>query len=175
MHNPHKTAIGLAISLLTLAESTWAQSVGSITYSPNAQVAVPTLSGWMLAVLGLLFGVMAYRILRKKEHGRTIASIAATGIMVLGASSGITLVQESRAGGASGFFSVATGGTSPIEVGLNFYENTSGVPQVIRTIVLNSNCILEATEAVCQEGNTVPVAGSCKLQVSCRIEVGDPE
>ena len=69
---------------------------GTITYGPLPQ-SVPALSGSMLVVLGLLFAVLAFRVLRAHSASKPLASIVAVGVLVLGAASGNQLIQNAWA------------------------------------------------------------------------------
>jgi hypothetical protein len=108
-------------------------SVGTITYGPVPQ-SIPALSGSMLIILGLLFAVLAYRVLRTHSVSKPLASIVAVGVLVLGAASGNQLIQNAQA--IIGFaFSNPSGGTLNItDPGEQQVSNTSGQPQRVISV-----------------------------------------
>ncbi|RFC34573.1 MAG: hypothetical protein DID91_2727702710 [Candidatus Nitrotoga sp. MKT] len=66
---------------------------GTIVYGTVPR-SIPTLSGFMLVILGLLFAVLAFRVLRAHSASKALASIVAVGVLVLGAASGSKLIQQ---------------------------------------------------------------------------------
>ncbi len=170
-----KLQLGVWIGLTLVAQSSWAGTpgVGTITYSPDVQQAVPTLSGGMLIVLGLLFGVIAYRVIRQKQQGRTIAGIAAVGIMAAGAATGVKLIDDSHAAVMAIPLDIPVGSQATINEGDMAYQNTTNVPQRIRSITYNQNCGPSQSSPTytppCTVNLLIQSSGICGLNTECQI------
>ncbi len=110
--------------------------IGAITYAPLQVAAVPTLSGWALAVMGILFAIIAFRVMRAKNVSGRVASIISAGIMAVGGMSGGYLIDESQAVAPAPIpLTVGVGGQVNIQgIGTREYQNTSGVSQRITEI-----------------------------------------
>jgi hypothetical protein len=163
---------GLGLYLMTASQSVWAGAAGAgtIVYSPDVQQAVPTLSGWTLIVLGLLFGIIAFRVMRHKQHGRTLASLAAAGIMAAGASTGVKLIEEGHAANIAILLNIDTGSSVSISLGLTEYQNTTNVTQRIRSISYTGVCgrsLPAPSETECTIGLPIPPTESCWLNTEC--------
>lgn len=129
------SAIVALLGLFCADAATAGAGVGTLTYAPLPSTSVPTLSGWMLAVMAMLVAVIAFRVMRAKNVGGRTASVVSAGILALAASTGNQLVSESKA--ALAFFvslSVSSGGQVQLAPGENEYRNTSGVTQRITGI-----------------------------------------
>lgn len=114
-------------------------TVGSIVYGPLPPQPIPTLSGSMLVVLGLLFAVLAFRVLRAHSASKPLASIVAVGVLVLGAASGNQLIQKAQAltipvpcfcNPSGGVYNVGSYAFSPFTP----INNGSGKPQRIISV-----------------------------------------
>lgn len=160
---------GLGLYLMTASQSVWAGSAGTIVYSPDVQQAVPALSGWTLIVLGILFGIIAFRVMR--QHGRTLAGLAAAGIMAAGASTGLKLIDEAHAAAPSPIpLDIPAGSQRGINVGDWAYQNTTNETQRIRSISYNGNCGPSYTAPSgppCTIGLPIPPTESCWLRTEC--------
>lgn len=182
MMNFNKKTIGLGITLVTSSSSIWAGSTqvpvfgGSLVYSPDVQQAVPTLSGWMLITLAFLFGVIAFRTMRQK-HGRALASLTAAGIVAAGASGGVKLIEDAHAVDAAIPLSVAAGSTVQIPVGPARFQNTTNVPQRIRSITYNSGCgptDTPPTPPVCSlDLPPIQPQAECSINTQCSDSIGE--
>lgn len=167
---------GLGLYLMTASQSVWAGTAGAgtIVYSPDIQQAVPTLSGWTLIVLGLLFGIMAFRVMRQKQHGRTLAGLAATGILLAGAATGVKLFDDAHAAVMAIPLDINIGSQVTIIDGEQAYQNITNVPQRIRSITYNtaSNCGPAQTppsgSPVCTVNLLLQPQGMCWLNTQCQ-------
>ncbi len=165
MNRISKVLVGAAIGLMVGSSTVWAGTApgaGTIVYSPDVQQAVPTLSGWTLIVLALLFGVIAYRVMREK-HGRTLASLTAAGILAAGASTGVKMIDEAHAAVMAIPLDIAVGSQATIQEGESAYQNTTNVPQRIRSILYNTGC----------EASPTPPSGSPVCAVNLLIQPSD--
>ena len=138
-HTQKLTHITPALAaMLSGADAIADAPIGTITYGPVAQ-SIPTLSGFMLVILGLLFAVLAFRVLRAHSASKPLASTVAVGVLVLGAASGNQLIQNAQAvilppppplffsNPAGGILNVLSPGEFPI-------LNNSGQPQRITSM-----------------------------------------
>jgi len=137
---------------------------GSIFYGPVPQ-SIPTLSGFMLVILGLLFAVLAFRVLRAHSASKPLASIVAVGVLVLGAASGNQLIQNVQAVPAFSF-SNSTGGVLNINsLGEFPILNNSGRPQQILNVIVTPPAIDSPTslQPRCTVGLAVQNNSSCYI------------
>lgn len=126
--------------LLFLPGSVFAANHGTIIYGPGGPTNIPTLSGWMLILLGLLLAAVAYRVLRDRKAGYN-ALVALLGVSaLLAAGSGIKLVDEARATISIPLDNPNGGSEIIAGDGYNVYENTSGIPQIIGLVQLPPIC-----------------------------------
>lgn len=110
------------------------EEIASIVYAPVLLQTVPTLSGSMLVVLGLLLAVLAFYVLRVHSARKPLASIVAVGVLVLGAASGNQLMQNAQASVIAPLFDNPSGGIAVVYdsfSGEQGVRNTSGQPQRI--------------------------------------------
>ncbi len=169
--NKIKHSCGAVFAVLGLLGADIASAgtgVGSIVYAPLQASPVPTLSGWMLAIMGLLIAVMAFRVMRAKNIGGRTASLVSAAIIALGAAAGNELVTESKA--ALAFFvqlDLAGGGQAFLVPGQNEYRNTSGVPQRITGITISPGYHAEAPSSlpVCVTDLVLSTGSSCYLNL----------
>ena len=137
---------------------------GTITYGPLPQ-SIPALSGSMLVVLGFLFAVLAFRVLRAHSASKPLASIVAVGVLVLGAASGSKLIQNAQA--TIGFaFSNPSGGVVNVTVtGESPVSNNSGQPQRVISVIANPGSIDSPTsqQPRCTVGSTVQNSSLCYI------------
>jgi len=169
--NAHKR-VGLATTLALLASTSDAfagMGGGTIVYGPPTE-SIPTLSGTMLIVLGMLLAVVAFRVLRNYPGGRPLASIVALSIAGLSGVSGIKVMQEAYAG-ASYPMTQTNGGsvhvnTSGVDVPV---DNTSGRTQQIKSVKPDSNCSVGTVTPppACAPGVIVQPANSCNVRFDC--------
>jgi len=162
-----KKLIYLAITLASMLSGTDAIAGiplgGSIFYGPVPQ-SIPTMSGFMLVILGLLFAVLAFRVLRAHSASKPLASIVAVGVLVLGAASGNRLIQNAQANPPSLFFSNPSGGVLNINL---FGEipilNSSGQPQQILNVIVSPSAVDSPTsqQPRCTVGLAVQNNNSC--------------
>lgn len=175
-----KTLVGASIVLMAASSAVWAGTApvplpgaGFIVYSPNVQQAVPTLSGWTLIVLGILFGIIAFRVMRQKQHGRTLASLTAASIIAVGASSGVKLIDEAHAAVMAIPLDITVGSQATFEDGEQQFTNTTNVIQVIRSITYDTteNCRPHPTitppDPQCSNNLPIQPQGSCWLFTLC--------
>ena len=140
---------------------------GTIVYGPPAE-SIPTLSGTMLIVLGLLFAVLAFRVLRNHSGGLPLASIMALSVAGLSGVSGVKLMQEAYAVGYS--MSQSNGGSVLIgAIGISVpVDNTTGRAQQIKSVTPNGGCSVgTASNPACAPGLIVQNASSCNVRFDC--------
>lgn len=149
--------------MLSGADAIAAVSFGTIVYGPVPQ-SIPALSGSMLVVLGLLFAVLAFRVLRSHSASKPLASIAAVGVLVLGAASGNQLIQNAWAVPSYGFTSPSGGVINVLTPGELQLNNTSGQTQ--RIISVTGNRVTPIGSPECTENSTVLNNSSCYINFS---------
>ncbi|CAH1207590.1 conserved membrane hypothetical protein [Candidatus Nitrotoga sp. BS] len=139
--------------------------IGTIVYGPVPQ-SIPTLSGFMLVILGLVFAVLAFRVLRSHSASKPLASIVTVGILVLGAASGNQLIQHAQAIPPSLSFSNSSGGVLNIDsLGEFPVLNNSGRPQQILNVIVTPPAIDSPTsqQPRCIIGLAVQNNSSCYI------------
>ena len=150
--------------MLSGADAIAGMGVGTIVYGPAPQ-SIPALSGSMLVVLGLLFAVLAFRVLRAHSASKPLASIVAVGVLVLGAASGNQLIQNAQA--IIGFsFSNPSGGVLNItSSGEQQVLNNSGQPQRVINVTATPPFTDSPTtlQPRCVVGLTVLNTNSCYI------------
>ncbi|GEM_PF-1457529 len=175
MNRISKTRLGAGIGLMVGSSTVWAgATAGIIVYSPDVQ-SVPALSGWMLIILAMLLGVIAYRVMSQK-HGRTLAILAATGIVAAGASTGIKLIEDAHAAGATIPLDITPGSSASIPLGLARFENTTNVLQRVRSITYTQGCGPSAqnpASPVCTVSLAIQPQAWCWLDTSCQFQASD--
>ena len=142
----------------------------SIVYSPNiagvGTQAVPSLSEWGLIALCMLVLAIAYRMMRAGAGARPVATVLLAGALGAGAINDQDLVGKvvaaipavslaNSAGGTAGFSHVDTN---------TRVENSSGVPQQIKSIRINYGLYQIGTPSQtpqCVEGTVVTAGASC--------------
>ncbi len=135
--------ISIAASLALLAQSgavfagTPPPIVGNLTYT-SGQVAVPTLSGWTLILLGFLVAVIAFRVMRTRNIGRPAASIVAAGVIALGTASGAKVIQDAHAGATVVPLQLNTNNVS-FGASDSVFPNDTPVNQRIVSVVITNN------------------------------------
>lgn len=138
---------------------------GSIVYEPLPQ-SIPTLSGSMLVVLGLLCAVLAFRVLRAHSASKPLASLMAVGVFALSAASGNQLIQNAQALPPALSFSNPSGGVLNVTFfGENPVLNSSGQPQRIISVTANQPYIDSPTsqQPRCTVGLTVQNNNVCYI------------
>lgn len=130
-----------------------------IVYAPVQSVGVPTLSEWGLLALAALLLAAAIVSLRRKSGTRALAPALLAGALSLGGFVGNRLVDSAHAIPPNGLSNPAggtltLGGTGSEQQVLN----TSGVPQVIVSVVPES---CSSTTPTCAAGRIVPAGESC--------------
>ena len=139
-------------------------TVGNITYGPVVAQPIPTLSGPMFVVLGLLLAIIAFRALRAHSAGRPLASIIAAGIFALSATSGNQLIQYAQAIMPALTFDSSTGGILNVGVfGERQVLNNSGQPQRVISVTATPPAIDSPTsqQPRCTAGLTVQNNATC--------------
>lgn len=172
------TLMRYTFGLLSTAATNLAWAQGTITYGPDANLAVPALSGWLLVVLGLLFGVIAFRVMRSRNMGTPLAVLVALAVTGAGVTTGTRLIADSEAAAMYIALDVPSGSTRPLEEGDRIYQNDTNVPQRIIDINLDPGCSTSASSynpgiPNCKEGRLLGQQGSptdtCALNVNCDI------
>ena len=164
-----KVGLASALALLAATSDAFAGGGGTIVYGPPA-ASIPTLSGTMLIVLGLLFAVMAFRVLRNFPGGRPLASIVALSVAGLSGVSGINVIRDAYAAvsyemtqpnGGSLFI-----GAEEIDVPVS---NATGRTQQIKSLNPDTYCSIVAPSSspACTPGALVPDGNSCWVHWHC--------
>lgn len=155
------------LATFSIAVNAYAGTSGYVDYAPPSH-SVPVFSDAMLVVLGLLFSVLAYRVLRTHHNSKPLASIAAFAIAVLSLFSGSKVIQEVYAAGysmltpAGGTIDVGGAGTVPI-------LNSSGQAQQIINVRGAGGCNPDTPTSLpqCNIGYVVPNNQSCYVNFVC--------
>lgn len=147
--------------------------IGEISYAPFGATAtsVPTLSEWgLMAMVGLL-ALVAYRVLRERLQGKSLAAVVLAGVLGLGIVAGGHWGRTVLAAVVNLHeFSEPPGGVVGFTVsGLHKVTNVSGVPQKITGMVVHyplDYAFSEGAEVpVCTVGMVVPVGGVCNFRI----------
>lgn len=174
----------LATMSMLYSSSIFAGSPGSITVTPIANNAVPTLSGTMLIVLSLLLFAVALRMgVNKKHSGTPMALIGAIGISgLIAASGGIKIVSDAYADGTGAYetlipidpFNAQSDTKFLIPNLLNVVENRSTLNQRITNILYDGGCYdsgnrgpIQGTPE-CKVGNVIPIDVQGLCYIDCR-------
>ncbi len=169
-HTQKLTHITPALAaMLPSADAIADAPIGTITYGPVAQ-SIPTLSGFMLVILGLLFAVLAFRVLRAHSASKPLASTVAVGVLVLSAASGNQLIQNAQAvilpPPPPLFFSNPTGGIlNVLSTGEFPILNNSGQPQRVINVTASPLFVDNPTsqQPRCTVGLSVQNNSSCYI------------
>ena len=165
---------GAASILVFMMAGSDAIADGIIGFGPlDPPSSIPTLSGYMLMVLGVLLAALAYRKLRAYTGGKPLASLVALGVMAAMSSiSGNQIIKSAEAfvnptvslanlaGGIVHFLAPMAGDT-PV-------TNATSVPLRITSITA------DAGETIAVPGTLPPcIAGSTVLQPggSCYVNI----
>ncbi len=116
----------------------------SITFSPLAASSIPTLSGALLITLSVAMGLVALFMLKKRiPSGFPMAIALLVAGTVLSGTAGISIISTADALNPPTPVSNRNGGTFPLNLGLNEFENVSGVPlRVVRVTETGNTCIV---------------------------------
>lgn len=147
----------------------------SIVYSPNiagvGTQAVPSLSEWGLIALCMLVLAIAYRMMRAGAGARPVATVLLAGALGAGAISDQDLVGKVVAAIPAVNLAQSDGGTayasySNVDTRV---ENTSGVPQQIKSIQVNFQGYWLGTPTQtpqCVVGTVVTAGASCYVYIN---------
>ena len=131
-----------ALILLAQADAVFAGPagpvVGNLAYIPSP-LSVPTLSGWTVILLGLLFAVIAFRVMRTRNAGRPAASIVAAGVIALGAVSGTKMIQDAHAGTTPVPIVINASASLPFGPSESVFTNNTNVHQQIVSVTITNN------------------------------------
>jgi len=162
--------IVLFSSLLFLSGSVFAANHGTIIYGPGGPTNIPTLSGMMLILLGLLLAAVAFRVMRKQKatYNALVTILGVSAVLVAG--SGIKLVDEAWAtisvplDNPNGGIEIIAGDN------YNVYENASGIPQTIGLVKLPPVCPFfpmgETSFPECTGGMVLQPGDFCEVDCS---------
>lgn len=146
------------------------EEIASIVYAPALLQTIPTLSGSMLVVLGLLLAVLAFCVLRDHSASKPLASIVAVGILALGVASGNQLMQNAQASVVAPLFDNPSGGITVVYEsfsGEQGIRNTSGQPQRIISGKSNSHEFASTTQQPrCSVGLIVQNNNFCYINLT---------
>ena len=141
------TATSLLVGLAAMAgmPSAWAGFANGavIVYAPAAAsgavgtASIPTLSEWGMIATAVLVAVMAYRSLRGRLGGKTVASVLLAGVITMAGSQQPGLIRTARAVPVQTELSNPAGGMADVQflTGADVpVVNTSGVAQRIVSV-----------------------------------------
>jgi len=171
IRSAHKR-VGLtsAFVLLASASDVFAQAVGggTIVYGPPAE-SIPALSDAMLLVLGMLFAVLAYRVLRTYPGGRPLASLVALSIAGFAGVSGTSLIQDANAVVSYEMLDSNGGTVNIFTIGFDVpVTNATGRKQQIKSVTPQSFCsVVPASSPACTPGAIVQPSASCNVRFDC--------
>ena len=169
MRSTH-TRLGLAVAAAKMASASEAfaqvEPGGTVDYG----VRIPTLSGAVLVLLGLLLAVLAYGVLRTALGGWPLASFVAVAVAALSSVSGMKMIQEAHA--TIGFVMDQPSGGS-VDIGVNGVDvplsNASGRPQQIKGLIPDSGCQvgIVTNAPACTVGKVVQNGNACWINRHC--------
>jgi hypothetical protein len=153
-------------SLLVLSSLAQAQAIGYVTVGPLAATQVPTLSGYLLIVLGLLLAVIAFRTLRSNRGAQKILSI-----LVLGGGLIISGIGVDRTLATAGPIIETAEGTDCTAGGDIRYGADEGPTNLLNgcgnslviSDIYSEDCTLDTSTAGCQVKNVLLAGDSCSL------------
>lgn len=142
--------------------------VGSIVYGPPIPQSIPTLSGSMLVVLGLLLAVLAFHVLCAHSASKPLASMVAAGVLALSAASGNKLIQNAQATSIFPYFCNPSGGVFNIysyELHESLVYNETGKLQQIISVTASQLYLDSSTsqQPWCTVGLTLQNNSSCYI------------
>ncbi|TCJ88997.1 midcut-by-XrtH protein [Cocleimonas flava] len=155
---------------------------GTVTLSPTATTAVPTLSGTMLILLSLLLMVVAFRVSKNSKNGAGKFFIALIGASVLMAAGGFKTVSDLQAAvGTTKTMDNPAGGDVIFNEGaFTIIKNGSGVTQQVKDIILNfegNSCGnfpgAGMIEGIPECAINLPLSDDMSCHVDCRLEVDE--
>ena len=118
-----------------------------------------------MVAMALLLTVLAYRLLRNQFGGKPLASVVLAGALGLGMVSGVSGLRSANADGTPQVaLGNAAGGTANVSyTGESEVINTSGVPQVINSILPVGSYIFVEPESApqCTEGMVLTPGSNC--------------
>jgi hypothetical protein len=157
---------------------------GVLAYNPLNSITatpVPTLNGYMLVVLGLLFVAVSFRIAQQKNISgkHFLFGLFSAGTVLYGVGSN-TFIHQANAGGSVtvvASLGSAQGGTAAIVPNtVNEYTNTSGVSQRITSTSLPVNCPNSSNGFVgnkCVVGTNLANTQMCYISCLPIVTTGD--
>ena len=159
-------------AILGMTSPAWAGFPGTLTYAPAAATtSTPTLGAWTLLLLAILLAVIAYRVLRSRVNGRQLGHLALIGSLVAGGAASGDLIRLAHAVAIPVVsMSSATGGTAALGLGIQQVTNTSGVPQQVTNLTVNTNGDSFVNPGgtytpQCVVGTVVAPSASCYLEL----------
>jgi hypothetical protein len=167
---PRRVGIAAIITLLAATSDAFAGVPpavgGTVVYGPLAE-SIPALSGTMLIVLGLLFSILTYRVLRTSSGGRPLASLVAMSIAGLAGVSGTNLIQDAKA--FVGYSMSPAGGSIHVDGGSEYpIFNGTGRKQQIKSVTPDSSCMVGTPSSpACTPGGVVQPDASCNVRFDC--------
>ncbi|MBS0589940.1 MAG: midcut-by-XrtH protein [Proteobacteria bacterium] len=145
---------------------------GTIGYSPFAAASAPALGTWMLALLAMFFAVVAYRALRERANRRLLGHLLlGTGILAGGAASKDLIgLAEAVVPVANASMTMISGGSTTVGYGITLVTNTSGVPQQINALTVNTSGYIftnpgSSYTPQCLVGTVVTTGGTCYVDL----------
>lgn len=162
------------LSILTLAPTGVMAQQGSITFSPQSSVAIPTMGGGILILLALLLATSAWQRFRTTGSG-VASTVLLTAALATGAG-GLSVLPQVTAGIGLQILSPENPTTFELQPGVsNLFSNESGVDQRVSGLTLPGTCAAAGTPAdgvdsACQLGSIVAAGGTCS--VDCRENLG---
>ncbi|MDH4042637.1 MAG: midcut-by-XrtH protein [Gammaproteobacteria bacterium] len=151
--------------LFIISSVAQASITGSVTVGPYA-ASVPTLSGTMLLVLGLLLAVLALRLLRDQRGAHKLLSW-----VILGGGLVIGGVGAERAYAPPPGIVVAEPYCTT-EGAINYYEYEqtplmNACPNAIQIKRISASCQLDYAAAGCKQGQVLAPGASCNDLPRC--------
>ncbi|MEQ8517168.1 MAG: midcut-by-XrtH protein [Chromatocurvus sp.] len=171
VHGVKAIVAGIATSVLALPALAGGDG-GTITFSPSAVAAVPTLGNALLVLLAGLLGLIALKSYRR-ARGVTpmIAGLLAVAALA-SAGGGINLVRQAHAAIVANTITQPQGQTFPLASGPNSFLNDAGTTLETSDIQLAGSCSVgtnNSEDPDCAEGQTIADGDSCQIVVDCDV------
>lgn len=154
-------------------------SIGTIIYSPfGKSQSIPTLSGPLLIGLSLILATIAYRVIRHSGSNHFFAIICSIGILGIGSTVGINLIDNAQATAAvicssTANLSDSMGGQGYVDPSCKDQDvgvkNISGVPLQLDDIVAESSyqVVPPSTNPGCTIGQSI----AANSLVECYVRI----
>ena len=147
--------------------------VGTMTYTTQSAVAIPTLNGVMLLLLSLLLVVIAFRMTKQKNThaSKLFLTLLSVGVLSSG-TVGVHLISKANANGGGNIPLTSSGSVAVAEGDNNYLNSLLSYAVSITAIDVDTGftcTVASSGDLKCTVGLTLPSSfGKCKL--SCTAD-----